>query len=58
MCKKKYNWETKDGKRIDVDDMSIEHLRNVVKMIIRQHEGNNKHRTKPDLHWAPEFWKD
>lgn len=28
-------WKTKDGKVIDVDDMDINHLRNVLKMIIR-----------------------
>lgn len=29
-------WTTKEGKNIDVDEMSIEHLRNVLKMIIKQ----------------------
>lgn len=28
-------WKTKDGKVIDIDDMDINHLRNVLKMIIR-----------------------
>ena len=31
----KYYWTTKDGTKIDVDDMSIEHLRNTLKMILR-----------------------
>ena len=29
-------WVTKTGDRIDVDKMSVEHLRNTLKMIIRQ----------------------
>ena len=31
----KYYWTTKNGKKIDVDDMSTEHLRNTLKMILR-----------------------
>ena len=31
----KYYWTTKDGTKIDVDDMSVDHLRNVLKMILR-----------------------
>ena len=31
----KYYWTTKDGTKIDVDDMSTEHLRNTLKMILR-----------------------
>lgn len=31
-------WTTKTGEKINVDEMSIEHLRNVVKMIVRQRE--------------------
>ncbi len=30
-----YYWVTKTGKQIKVDDMSIEHLRNTLKMLIR-----------------------
>lgn len=29
-------WTTRDGSKIDIDAMSTEHLRNVLKMIIRQ----------------------
>lgn len=36
MANKVY-WTTKDGSSIDIDEMSIEHLRNVLKMIVRQH---------------------
>lgn len=30
-----YYWIQKNGKQIKVDDMSIEHLRNTLKMLIR-----------------------
>ena len=32
----KYYWKMKDGKKIDVDDMTESHLRNVLKMILRK----------------------
>lgn len=32
----KYYWRTKDGTDMDVDDMTPEHLRNVLKLIIRR----------------------
>jgi len=28
-------WTTKEGKKIDIDKMDIDHLRNTLKMIIR-----------------------
>ena len=28
-------WTTKDGRKIDVDEMSTDHLRNALKMILR-----------------------
>jgi len=31
----KYYWTTKDGREIDVDEMSTDHLRNALKMILR-----------------------
>jgi hypothetical protein len=31
----KYYWTTKDGTKIDVDEMSTDHLRNSLKMILR-----------------------
>lgn len=34
----KVYWTTKDGNKIDVDKMSIEHLRNTLKMIIKQNQ--------------------
>jgi hypothetical protein len=34
-------WTTRDGKRLDIDEMSIEHLRNCLKTIVRAVESNN-----------------
>ena len=34
----KVYWTCKDGTKIDVDEMSIEHLRNCLKMVIRKLE--------------------
>ena len=31
----KYYWTTKDGTKVDVDEMSTDHLRNALKMILR-----------------------
>jgi hypothetical protein len=31
-------WTMKNGEKIDVDKMEIDHLRNALKMIIRNHE--------------------
>ena len=31
----KYYWTTKTGEKIDVDKMDVNHLRNVLKMLIR-----------------------
>jgi hypothetical protein len=28
-------WETKNGQKINVDEMSLEHLRNILKMLIK-----------------------
>lgn len=38
---KKYYWTMRDGTKIDVDDMSEEHLRNVLKLILRRKESNH-----------------
>lgn len=40
----KYYWTTKEGKKVDVDEMSTEHLRNVLKMILKKtsYPKNNK----------------
>jgi hypothetical protein len=43
---KKYYWTTKEGVKLDVDLMSETHLRNVVKMILRNIEAPIKKRTQ------------
>lgn len=35
MNKNKTYWITKNGNKIDVDEMTVEHLRNALKMLIR-----------------------
>lgn len=32
----KVYWTTKSGQKIDIDEMSVDHLRNTLKMIVRQ----------------------
>lgn len=44
-----YIWKTKDGKEINVDDMTIEHLRNVLKMIIRKKQNTNNQLKKQEV---------
>jgi hypothetical protein len=44
MDKKEFYWETKKGNKINVDDMTIEHLRNVLKMIIRNNNINTNYK--------------
>lgn len=41
MANRKYYWTTASGHQVDVDTMDINHLRNVLKMIIRNKE--NQH---------------
>jgi len=37
-----YYWKTKNGDKINVDEMDITHLRNTLKMIIRNMENQPK----------------
>ena len=53
MKNKDYYWITKDGQKINVDDMDVNHLRNTLKMIIRNIEAvekKNKSKFKFELH--------
>jgi hypothetical protein len=44
----KYYWTTKDGTKIDVDEMSTDHLRNALKMILRNLDtAKSKPKPKP-----------
>ena len=59
----KYYWTTKDGTKIDVDDMSVDHLRNVLKMILRNLDNARlKPKPKPMGNIEHQFqeaeWKD
>ena len=48
----KYYWKTKTGEKIDIDEMTTEHLRNVLKMLIRVANKNDKpvfHATDEEL---------
>jgi len=39
---KNYYWKTKDGQKINIDDMDINHLRNALKMIFRNIKANQQ----------------
>ena len=44
----KYYWTTKDGTKVDVDEMSTDHLRNALKMILRNLDtAKSKPKPKP-----------
>lgn len=42
----KYYWQTKEGNKIDVDLMGHEHLKNVLKMILKNINQNTKPKNK------------
>ena len=42
MEKIKYYWTMKDGNKIDVEDMTESHLRNVLKLILKRNESSAK----------------
>ena len=42
MSKQVYLWKQKDGTLIDVDQMSINHLRNTLKMLMRNNDARKK----------------
>ena len=42
MNKETVYWRMKDGRLISVDDMDVQHLRNTLKMIIRNNEEARK----------------
>lgn len=45
---KKYFWKTKAGQKIDIDTMSIQHLRNVLKMIVKKREESQIRGDEPE----------
>ncbi len=50
-------WETKDGKKLNIDEMSIEHLRNIVKNIVKKREFKEEEDSIGN-YFSVEFWKD
>ena len=42
MVNEKIYWTMKNGKKIDIDQMTKDHLRNILKMIVRNNDINNK----------------
>lgn len=42
MSKEKILWTMKNGSQIDIDNMTIDHLRNTLKMIVRQNQSIQK----------------
>jgi len=43
-------WTTRDGRMVDVDNMDCQHLRNALKMIIRNNQKEEKKKNKFTLH--------
>ncbi len=35
-------WTMRDGKKIDIDEMSVQHLRNTLKMLVRNSQKRRK----------------
>ena len=57
----KYYWTTKDGTKVDVDEMSTDHLRNTLKMILRNLD-TAKYKPKPmgniEYQFQEAEWRD
>jgi len=47
MSDNKLYWINRNGQQVDIDTMSIEYLRNTLKMIVRNIERNNQPKPKP-----------
>lgn len=43
-------WTMKNGKKISIDDMDIDHLKNTLKMIIRNLEAKQKAKPKFEIY--------
>lgn len=55
--KSKVYWTTKDGKKLDIDEMKIQHLRNIVKMVAKRIEAeeNDYDEIGCDAAWGDQF---
>ena len=42
MKKEPVYWTMRDGKQIDIDEMSVQHLRNTLKMLVRNSQKRKK----------------
>lgn len=52
-------WTMKNGEQIDVDKMSLQHLKNTLKLLINNDCINtNPDDLETDEYGGPEFWKD
>lgn len=49
MSKEIVYWKMRNGRLISVDDMDINHLRNMLKMILRNHEKAIQVKSKPKV---------
>lgn len=49
MENKTYYWVTRKGENINVDDMDIKHLRNTLKMIIKNNQPKQKNKIEFNL---------
>ena len=59
MNKKDYYWTMKNGQKINVDDMDVNHLRNTLKMILRRVEAlEQKEKAKPKFQLRGEIAQD
>ena len=57
----KVYWTMRDGKQIDIDEMSVQHLRNTLKMIVRNSQKRKKTEFKLNGDVAENFnssWED
>ena len=57
MKDRKYYWTMKNGEKIDVDEMSEDHLRNVLKLIIRRVEAKEKSYNSLEPYAYDYLWK-
>lgn len=54
-------WRTKDGRQIAVGDIPIDHLRNILRMIIRAKQRRDRLLAELDANadkWEDDFWAD
>jgi len=56
---REYYWTMKNGQKINVDEMDLQHLRNTLKMILRRVEAlEQKEKAKPKFELRGEIAQD